>query len=343
MSDSLQVKTPQTPSRPPGSAGTAAAQSSASVGKTDKAPPAAKLSQDALQVEKQASKASASAQADYSWFSTPQLIKPSIDVGSVIMEIRSLQQTMSTKQLAADRTNISIGDKRMASIHRKNLKKEKEIAKKLNEVQHESLWQKIAGWFSNIVNLIASIVATVVTGGAAAPLLGAAILGTAVMIMQETGGMKKLEEGFAKMFEAFGMNKEQAQRAAAITTAVTVAVVMVVTSIIATVASGGAAAEGMAATVFQVTKIVNNLAGAGLMVTQGSLDVATGVDNYQISDIRSDEQKGRVALSELDFNRQVSTGDIKRLSKEFQDMEGYIVDALSTQAETQEATIRNMA
>ena len=340
MSGDMKVKTP--PAAPPPAAPPPAA--GGSQGAPAVAAPKVPSSK-ALKIESDGEGAAKTPSAGeiYSWFNLPKLEKPKVSMTEVVQELRNLQQIIGSKQLSADRTAITIGDKRMQSIHKANLKKEKEIAKKINEVQHESLWQKIVGWLSTAITLIAATIATIATGGAAAPLLAAAILGTVVMIMQETGTMKKVAAGFTDMFEAFGMSKKDAKKAGAITAAVTIAVVMIVTSVVATALSGGADAAGLAATVYQVTKIVSQLVGAGLTISQGSLDIAQGVDNYQVANLKADEQKNRANLGSMDFFRQVSNDDLKKVSQEFQNIETYITDALRTQAQSQELNIRNMA
>ena len=279
----------------------------------------------------------------YSWFNLPKLETPVVSTESVMLELRNLQKILSSKELKADKTGVTLHDEQIQSIHQKNIAQAKKIAAKLKKINHESIWEKIIGWLSNVINLIASVIATVVTAGAAAPLLVAAVLGTAMMILQQTGGMKKIVKGFVKMFEAFGMSKDKAERAGAITAAVTVAVVMIVSSIVSTVLSGGADSAALAATIYQVTKIVNEVAGAGLMITQGSIDITSGVDQYTVSEDRADQQSNEADLKNLDFLRGISSSDVQRVSEDFQKIEGFISDALKSQAQSQELSIRNMA
>jgi len=279
----------------------------------------------------------------YSWFNLPKLESPTVSNESVMLELRNLQTILSSKELKADKTGITLHDEQIQSIHRKNIAEAKKIAAKLKKISKEGLWGKIIGWISNVVTLIASVIATVVTAGAAAPLLVSAILGTAMMIVQQTGGMKKIVKGFVKMFEDCGMSKSKAERAGAITAAVTVAVVMIVSSIVSTVMSGGGDSAALAATIYQVTKIVNEVAGAGLMIAQGGIDISDGVDQYNVSEGKSDQQLHEADLKNLDFLRGISTSDVKRISGDFQKIEGFISNALQSQAQSQELSIRNMA
>lgn len=335
MSDDLQIKSAV--AQPAAAATKAAATKSAAVGK--------KPSDKSLQIEVPSDPVyarTADGKAIQSWFNMPRLADPEVSLTDLVADLRHLEKILGDKEIATDKLGVTLHDDEVQTVHQSNIKKEQEIAAKLKKVSHESLWEKIIGWLSNAITLIAATIATVVTAGAAAPLLAAAILGTVVMILQETGAMKKIAAGMTKMFEDFGMSKTEAERAGAITTAVVTAVVMIVSTVVATVLSGGADSAGLAVTVYQVTKIVNDVAGAGLMITQGSLDIAQGVQQYQVADMRADQEKGQTILKDIDFLRGISQEDIKNVSQELQIIEKYITDALRDQAQSQQTTVRNM-
>lgn len=110
-----------------------------------------------------------------------------------------LQGKTQEAQLATAKEGLQISRDKMKALHEKNIKKLDEVIKKCESAASKSKLGKIFGWVAKVAAFVAAGVAlaalTVVSGGAAAPLLALAIAGMvgsamsmASSISQEFGG-----------------------------------------------------------------------------------------------------------------------------------------------------------
>ena len=142
-----------------------------------------------------------------------------------------LQGKTQESQLRTAKEGLETSRVKTEQSNEKALNKILEANEKAKEAASKSKAMGILGWIGKIAGFIAAIaavavaaVATVASGGAAAPLLAFAVIGLvgatislASAVSQELGGppleiSSLLNKAFTAMLEAFGMDKEDAEK-----------------------------------------------------------------------------------------------------------------------------------
>ncbi|MBS1196638.1 MAG: outer protein [Proteobacteria bacterium] len=144
--------------------------------------------------------------------------------------LRLLGNKTKEGQLKSAKEGLLVSKEKMAENHKEAIKKIEEYAKKCVEEKHSGLIKKIFSWIGKCLAVIGAAiavgiaaVATVATGGAAAPALiiagiamASAVISLASAISQECGGpalelSSLLSKAFGAVLEAFGVPKEKAE------------------------------------------------------------------------------------------------------------------------------------
>lgn len=165
----------------------------------------------------------------------PVLQQPEIALTTdeLALVLGSLNNLIGEDQLKNLKEGIKSDLQKKQQQHAAAIKKLEEAFQKYQEQVEKEKANKVLGWFSKafafvaaIVCVVAAAVATVATGGAAAPLLALAVMGAvaatvdlASAINVECGGEpfglgSLMIDGMTKMFQAFGMSEEDAKKAA---------------------------------------------------------------------------------------------------------------------------------
>ncbi len=216
------------------------------------------------------------------------------------------------KQLELKGTKQSLeGDlKHKDQLHEDRMKKIEEAVKKMAEAGKANKAARIFGWIGASLAVVAAVAAAVATGGAATPLVVAAVFNVAIMACSEIKvGDKSLMEhaqaGIAKailhtykflsedllgdldprlrMAMSFGiLGHDMTEEQANIVAAVMVTVAVVTVNIVCAVMTGGATAgtSGMALAA-NIVKIAAMITSGTAMVGQGASQIGAASLQYQ--------------------------------------------------------------
>lgn len=144
--------------------------------------------------------------------------------------LRMLGTKTQDAQLKSAKESLETSRLKMSESHKKAIAKIEEYARKCAEAKHASIFKKIFGWIGKALALVGALiatglaaVATVATGGAAAPALAisamclaAATISMASAISQECGGpplelSSLLTKAVSAALQACGVPKEKAE------------------------------------------------------------------------------------------------------------------------------------
>jgi transloator len=269
--------------------------------------------------------------------SQPEIALTTDELALILGELNNL---IGEEQLKTLKEGIQADLQKKQLQHAAAIKKLEEAFEKYQEQAEKEKANKVLNWFTKVfafvaavVSVVAAAVATVATGGAAAPLLALAVMGLvassidlANAILVEMGKDpislgNLLMEGLSKMFVAFGMNEEDAKKAAG---AVMIAMVVVAPSMVfiapdmlteafkavgmdeksamiaglvitmaiqltigiaMMVATGGSSAAG---TIANMATKVGQIVQATAAVVNGSLNIAQGALSIEIAGIKKE-------------------------------------------------------
>ena len=276
----------------------------------------------------------------------PHLDKPTMDSQILTTIFNHLRNELGDKQMQSQKKELQSSDKSLQEQHKKVITKIKDSIKKTEKSKKASLASKIFGWIGTIVAVIVAVVATIATGGSAWPMLAMAVVGLGMMIMSETGAMTKMmngiAKGFAKMLEAFGTSADKAKEISQYMAVAVVMTVIIGANIIAAVASGGAAASETAATILQVTRLIDTVVQATSMVGQGSSDVAKAVYTSGATKDRAAEAETHANIKKMETDKQQMVSDIKHTTKMIQDTRSNAFDVIQSFNEGTDYTAEQM-
>ena len=279
-------------------------------------------------------------------FSLVELDSPTMSTNEIISSLRDLRRTLSVVRSEVEKQIVNDRQNRLEDQHQKNIEKAKKIQEQLDKAEKKGLVGKILGWIGAAITLVAATIATVVTAGATAPLLAMAVVGVGMMVMQETGAMDKvmegLTEGFADMLVEMGVDADKAQEIGGYMAAAAVAVVIIAANIGATIASGGSNLGSVAQSVLQIIRIVQNVAEAATLATQGGVDIAAGIDTKNALEAQAEKQEIHSTITKLTEAQNMSINDLKRIAEYLKKLDESIAKILAEIAAGQEKIIQNM-
>lgn len=234
--------------------------------------------------------------------------------GSVLaLVMMELNAKLGEMQANVAKEGVKADKLKLENVSKQRLDQIKEAIKKMDEASKSGLLGKIFGWIGAIVGLIAAVAATVLTGGALAGVaLTLAVVGIAMLVMEETGGMEKL------MTAMFGDN-EKAKMAFQIA--------LMAVMLVASLATGGASlAKSMGDSVkiaanatrlatgiskvanasvetiqagAKMTQIGSSLIGALAQIGGGAAGIHTAVVNYQTAETTAKSKELEAWLAKL--------------------------------------------
>lgn len=221
----------------------------------------------------------------------PTLILPKQVMNTAVMALvlQDLSSKLSEARIASAKERIDIETKDNQASHEKRAQDIKKSIRSKEKAKHHSKLGKIFGWIGVALLFVAAAVVAVVSGGAAAaPMFGVALLMTGLMIAQETGGMRKLEEA---------MNLDEKGKLAFM---IGITVAMLVISIVATVASGGIAAAGTAAEIADTAAAASEISAtaADTAATAGEVSAAAADTAATAGEATSESVEAGTVVSE---------------------------------------------
>ncbi len=230
---------------------------------------------------------------------SPVLEKPGtgMDAENLALMLIGLRNKMSKEEANTSKEQIKNNLATKGLQHEKMIEKIEEYIDAMKEASETDNTMRILGWTAAAVTLVAAVALTVVTFGAAAPLLIAPALMIVDMSLQEAGE-KNMGGQIGEAIEAMSggeISKEDAALAGNIIWAAT----MVAVSIAATVATGGAAAPGLIANAILVAQVATGIAAGSLAVAQGGLAIKKGYDQKEAMDAQADQVDLKAMMKKL--------------------------------------------
>ncbi len=224
-----------------------------------------------------------------------------MDAEGLALLLIELRSKLGQEQAKTSKEEIENNLVSKEQQHKQVIVKIKDYLDALDEVSKTDLGMKILGWASAVITLVAAVVLTVATGGAAAPLLIAPIMMMIDMSLQEAGepGMGEL---VGKIFEACGMDPEDAAMAGAIT----YAAVMLITCIIVAVATGGVGS-------IAVANAMTALITGSLSVAQGGLAIKKGFDQKDAMDAQAEQLDIKALMKKLQAMMENEMGRLEEI------------------------------
>ncbi len=261
----------------------------------------------------------------------------------------ALQGKTQDAQLTTAKEGLITSSKKLEDQKQRSLDKIKDWTAKCKAADAKAKAGGILGWFKKIFTAVAAVfavavaaIATVVTGGAAAPLLALAVLGLASAITSIASDIDKamggkgfdhvlqwmdpgslIGRGMAELAKALGASDEQASIVSA-TFAVATTLAIIVASVVLTGGAGASSAlDGLSKTVMTASRIgqaVVGIAGGATLMAQGSVSIAAAHDQRDASLIQSSKKNIDALIVKLQQQMEEGREDIKKVMDEI--MEG---------------------
>lgn len=188
----------------------------------------------------------------------------------LVILMQALKAKNDDNQLKGSSQDVQIAKLQKQSAANERLDQLKEMADKGSKAAKDGVLGKVFGWIAAAAMVIAGAVllATGVGAAAGVALLAGGVMMMATMALQETGGMDKmmngLSAGLTKMFEAFGMPPDQAEKAGRITATVIVGTAIIAAAVAASVFAGPGVGAMMVASFLPLVLSPDNLEKMGM-------------------------------------------------------------------------------
>lgn len=267
-----------------------------------------------------------------------------------------LENEEQQTQMAKDRIELQKG--KLDVEHEGRMKEIDETIAKMKKAEKAAMASRIFGWLGAIVAVVAAVVLTITTGGAAAGFaIAGAVLAVSQLVMSETGAMDKLTEALAeKLKDSFGKNAKLAAMliinlsmialSAGCGVGAMVGATRAVAQSAATAAKAGAeiaattAASATSATAktmsagakiaTMVAAIMNTAVGAGSLATGG---FATYY-NKVAEDEKADSMEMEKFIAQLQQRLEESQEELQIILQQIQSAVGDIVELITSATDT---------
>lgn len=167
----------------------------------------------------------------------PMPTLPAADLSVILLEV---QHKTQQAQLNCSMEEVNNIKKEQAADAAQRMQQINQFFDKLEQSQHESIWQKIFGWIAAAFMMIAGAV-LMAAGGSGAPLLAAGVAMAATMALQQTGALNSLIKDMAQgIAKTFGCSPQTAQIVATVLVGAAVAAVAIAGSAVGGPAVGAA-------------------------------------------------------------------------------------------------------
>ena len=272
---------------------------------------------------------------------------PALDNPADIKQIEAnLEKLLAYLQLDNDERQAEMAKERietnkesLATEHKERGEKINESIKKMEEAAKARTASRIFGWLGAILAVAAAVVATVVTGGAAAGFaIAGAVVAVTSLVLNETGAMDKMVEGLAKALEKSGMDSNKAQLVASLIINLTIMAISLGCSVGGMVAGFAQMAKAASDTIGAVAKAVQTASSiANSAVGLGGLGagIANTVTGYQSGVAHADVTELGKIMAELQRRLEESEEELEALLQAIQNCIGQIAELLASETDTQ--------
>ncbi|HSI86703.1 MAG: type III secretion system translocon subunit SctE [Candidatus Methylacidiphilales bacterium] len=257
------------------------------------------------------------------------------DADSFVYMFMALQSKALDAQLNYSKTDIGVRMDKQKAANEDRIVKLKEAAEAASSASKGGLFGKIFGWIGVALSLVAALAATVVSGGAALPLLIGAVLGATVMVLGETGVMGKIVDALANAMSP-PMSEEKAKMWAGIIVGVGTAVLMIG----ATMASGGLSSSALAGTVAQkiadMIKIAATIGSGLAQVGKGASTITTAAYSFESANAQADALQFSKTIAKLQAVIEDEMKRIEDILKKMDEGVATMMQIFSDQASTKD-------
>ncbi len=242
------------------------------------------------------------------------------DWSNVMMMVASLQMELVELQVDASSEKILCDGQQSEFKHEERASELRDRLDELSKAASSGLFGKIFGWIGAALGVVAGFVATLATGGAAAPLLAVATVSLGMMILEETGAMDEIVGFIAEHPMVLSLISPALgailtglvkggvldEDAARMFVSITFSVVMVAASITAAIMSGGASTASSFSFISSKTADLLKWMGLGVQVVDATVqtakagsDIATSVFDAEAAMSQAEVQDNKAALTRL--------------------------------------------
>ncbi len=262
----------------------------------------------------------------------PVLEEPKIKMNAETMALLliALSSKLGEEQVKTSKGEIQNNLVSKEHQHQEMIGKIHDFISEIEKMNETSLGMKILGWASAIITLTAAVVLTVATGGAAAPLLVAPLMMVLDMSLQEAE-LPGMGELLGKIYEACGMDKEDAMLAGAIT----YAAAMLITCVIVAVATGGVGGIALA-------MAVTSVATGGLNVAQGGLAIKKGIHHSDALKAEADQVDIKAMMKKLQAMMENEMGRLEEIIAGMDDGIITLLNLLGDVKQSKDSILGNM-
>ena len=250
-----------------------------------------------------------------------------------------LQLDNEERQAEMAKERIDVQKNSLDTEHKERGQKINESIKKMDEAAKSRMANRIFGWLGAILAVAAAVVATVVTGGAAAAFaIAGAVVAVTSLVLSETGAMDKMVEGLAKALEKSGMDKQKAKLAASLIINLSIMAVSLVCSfggMAAGIAQIGKAAADTISNVAKAVQTASSIANSAVGVGGLAAGIANTVTGYNSGIAQADVTELGKIMAELQRRLEESQEELEALLQAIQNNMGQIAEILSSETDTQ--------
>ncbi|MBK8508179.1 MAG: type III secretion system translocon subunit SctE [Candidatus Competibacteraceae bacterium] len=278
----------------------------------------------------------------------PQLETPKLDGSSLALQLLELQSKLTDNQLTSSKNDIEIRRAQNQQKFQEQMKALQDFAAKNAEAQKSGQIGKIFSWIAMglaAIAMVAATVATVLTGGATAPVVAGLVIGMVALAatatytgLQDSGKLADLLKGLddkQKMGVTIGIQ----------------AALLVMTIISAALSFGagaGAAAEAVSSTVktatsvAQVVKSSAQVAESAATIGQGAATISSAVLQYDASNAQADAMSIKAKLQKSQSLIEDEMDRIRKMMQEMDDSASRIFSAIQGGNATTMQIAKNM-
>jgi hypothetical protein len=255
--------------------------------------------------------------------------------------IAGLQNDITDKQLGAASTNLENQGAQQKHQNAKSLEITQEASEKMRAAAKTGDFVRICGWIGAGAAVVLAATATVASGGAAAPLVIAAVLAVGLMIDSEMGSpvMKGLGSAFSAVFNKIpGVDDKTADQLgqyAALGVVIAAQLALVI-------GSGGLSAASATSSGLQMARMAGSWGQTGATAAGAGGKAVQGVQKYQADSLKVDNKAIETDLVKIQDKISKSSEEIKKLFASIQQGVGMIAGMLKEQQETKAHTTSNI-
>jgi hypothetical protein len=280
-----------------------------------------------------------------------------------------LQSKTQEAQINTAQKGIETNKKKLEDQNQRQMDKIKDWIKKCEEQSSKEKAGGILGWFKRVFTAIAAVfavavsaIATVATGGAAAPFLALAVLALASSAVDIASAIDKekggkgfdfvqdlispsgwIAKGMGEFAKACGASKEQAGIVSSVFAVVTTVAIAAASIAVSGGASLGSNLQQTLATAARVGEVVSGVASGATAVAEGSVTIAAAADARDAENIQADRKAISAVIAKLQKQMEDDGNDLKKVLNELMDNMSIVSQMINQAGQSRSQLSANLA